>query len=960
MGEPVYLWMIDLFPMKAILTIIMTLSALITSGQQTGKKSGIEPESFKVIKPLKQKYQWFSLGEIKPSGWLKEQMQKDMDGFVGHLGLLVPDLMNDMIYGSDRITREQKSKNLGNSGPVMDPQYLWWNSETQSNWRDGYIRNAILLNDSVHLERARKYIDYLLSTQDSDGYLGIYTPELRYNFPDENGELWAKTTALRGLLAWYEYSGQPGIIEAVKKAVADVIKHYPAGASSPFRSLKPFAGGLTHGLTFTDILDRLYQLSGNQEYLSYALFLYKDFSMNLLAEDAQLGKILDPGYKNKEHGVHTYEHLRPLTMAWLASGNKQLKSALDIYLEKIRQCTTPSGGPVGDEWIGSRHADATETGYEYCSLQELLDGYTNLLQKTGNPGFGDLSERIFFNAAQGARHPEESAIAYCKTDNSFAMTGTKNGEQPGNEIQNRFKYSPAHQDVAVCCAPNAGRIAPYFVRSMWMKDDEGLIASLLGPCVLKTEFKGVKISVAEDTEYPYSNIINYTVEVEEAIDFVLKIRKPVWAEQVILNVSHTVNDGYLLISKRWKGKESFRLTLLSEPQLKADLNREYYFSLGALVFALPLESREIILKNQTVSGFRDLGYEPVSQDKFRIPVSEKSEIRIRKEDNQQNIRNSIKLNTALINEKNGKPEDKVLLPIGATVLRQLTFLNEVQTSTGSIKRFRNFPSAFVTPRNVDVWLPDNYDITRKYSVLYMHDGQMLFDSTINWNNQEWGVDETVGKLLKEQKLKDCIVVGMWNTPERHAEYFPSKPFESMNKDQKDRVNSELQNLGRTAERFIPVSDNYLKFIVTELKPFIDSVFSTLKDRDNTFISGSSMGGLISLYAICEYPAIFGGAACLSTHWPGVFSMENNPCPGAFFNYLKNNLPDPSTHSVYFDYGDQTLDALYPPLQMKADDLMLLRGYSPENWVTRFFPVEDHSERAWKKRFEIPVQFLLGL
>jgi hypothetical protein len=86
-------------------------------------------------------------------------MQKDMDGFVGHLGLLVPDLMNDMIYGSDRITREQKSKNLGNSGPVMDPQYLWWNSETQSNWRDGYIRNAILLNDSVHLERARKYID---------------------------------------------------------------------------------------------------------------------------------------------------------------------------------------------------------------------------------------------------------------------------------------------------------------------------------------------------------------------------------------------------------------------------------------------------------------------------------------------------------------------------------------------------------------------------------------------------------------------------------------------------------------------------------------------------------------------------------------------------------------------------------------------------------------------------------
>ena len=71
------------------------------------------------------------------------------------------------------------------------------------------------------------------------------------------------------------------------------------------------------------------------------------------------------------------------------------------------------------------------------------------------------------------------------------------------------------------------------------------------------------------------------------------------------------------------------------------------------------------------------------------------------------------------------------------------------------------------------------------------------------------------------------------------------------------------------------SDNYLKFLVKELKPFIDSSFSTLKDQQNTFIAGSSMGGLISMYAICEYPLVFGGAACLSTHWPGIFTMINN-------------------------------------------------------------------------------------
>ena len=105
--------------------------------------------------------------------------------------------------------------------------------------------------------------------------------------------------------------------------------HYPAGNSSPFRSSKPFAGGLTHGLVFTDVLDQLFQITGNQDYLSYALFLYRDFSENILAEDAQLSKILDTTHRNKEHGVHTYEHLRPLTVAWIASGNKQLKEALE-------------------------------------------------------------------------------------------------------------------------------------------------------------------------------------------------------------------------------------------------------------------------------------------------------------------------------------------------------------------------------------------------------------------------------------------------------------------------------------------------------------------------------------------------------------------------------------------------------------------------------------------------------
>ncbi len=91
-------------------------------------------------------------------------------------------------------------------------------------------------------------------------------------------------------------------------------------------------------------------------------------------------------------------------------------------------------------------------------------------------------------------------------------------------------------------------------------------------------------------------------------------------------------------------------------------------------------------------------------------------------------------------------------------------------------------------------------------------------------------------------------------------------------------------------------------MVNELKPFIDSNFATLGDQSNTFVAGSSMGGLISLYAVCEYPDVFGGAACLSTHWPGVFNSEHNPIPAAFIRYLESHLPSPVNHKLYFDYG----------------------------------------------------------
>lgn len=279
--------------------------------------------------------------------------------------------------------------------------------------------------------------------------------------------------------------------------------------------------------------------------------------------------------------------------------------------------------------------------------------------------------------------------------------------------------------------------------------------------------------------------------------------------------------------------------------------------------------------------------------------------------------------------------------------------------SGKIMRIENFSSKFVSPRNIDIWLPKGYNNQKKYAVLYMHDGQMLFDSTITWNKQDWQADEVATKLMNLGNTKEFIIVGIWNGgATRHADYFPQKPYESLSSNQKDFVTAELKKLGRTEENFQPISDNYLRFLVKELKPYIDQHFSVWTDPANTFVAGSSMGGLISMYAICEYPEIFGGAACLSTHWIGIFSDTNNPIPEAFLNYMEAHLPSPKTHKIYFDFGTATLDAFYPKHQAKVDELMLKKGFSSNNWKTLKFEGEDHSEKAWAKRLHLPFEFLL--
>ncbi|MBB1283791.1 glycoside hydrolase family 127 protein [Flavisolibacter sp. BT320] len=614
--------------------------------------------------PIREAFQPLPTGAVKPAGWLQVQLRQNLDGFTGHLDSLVPDLiLKDDIYGKNRLTRQLKSKDVGALGEegAWQAQFLWWNSETQSNWRDGYLRTAILLNDKKHLQRARDYVNRILATQDRDGYLGIYDKDLRYSFKNENGELWSKATLLRGLLAWYEHTKERQVLTSIIRAVENVMANYSKDRSQPFFSANPNAGGLTHGLAFTDVLEKLYRITKNKAYLDYLVFLYRDFSSHPLNEDGQFAKLLNSGLPLKGHGVHTYEHLRSVAAAYYASGDKGLQTALQNFLQKIENTTTVSGAPIGDEFIGGRMADAA-TGYEYCSLHELLDSYSSLLAKTGNAVYGDKIETLFFNAAQGARHPTESAICYLKTDNAYVLTGGRNGDS-SDKFQTRYRYSPVHKEAAVCCVPNAGRITPSYVQNAWMVQQDTLVAVLFGPSKLETTIGGQQITIRQDTRYPYENNIRFHIQAAKQKPFFLKIRKPAWASQVKSSETYTVRDGYLLFQFSRSPTHPLTLQFEAQVQVKNDRAGDYYFSYGPLVLAHPITGTQTVTRQYTVAGLQESIYTPDNLTIYRFAEGE-----IKKDESQELV-----FYTQLYNPKTAKNEPVTLVPMGTTILLQVTF-----------------------------------------------------------------------------------------------------------------------------------------------------------------------------------------------------------------------------------------------------------------------------------------------
>ena len=262
------------------------------------------------------------------------------------------------------------------------------------------------------------------------------------------------------------------------------------------------------------------------------------------------------------------------------------------------------------------------------------------------------------------------------------------------------------------------------------------------------------------------------------------------------------------------------------------------------------------------------------------------------------------------------------------------FSSQPRKSTAN-KNVRIIDTAFFIPqlnrtRRVWIYLPPSYSASnKKYPVLYMHDGQNVFDDATSFSG-EWGVDEAIDTL--GLKTRECIVVGIDNGGDKRLnEYCP--------------YDFSLNGIAANNKSNVGEGGKYVDFLVKTLKPFIDKKYRTLKDSKNTFTAGSSMGGLISMYAVLKYPNVFGGAGVFSpAFWVGQKIFDDIKAKGKKVNA-----------KIYFYAGDEEGETMVP---------MTLRAFNEMHKVSKSKMCEviraggKHNEPRWRIEFPLFYEWMM--
>lgn len=491
--------------------------------------------------------------QIQPQGWLQRQLEIQADGLSGHLDKIWPSIRDSSWIG----------------GPVED-----W--ERVPYWLDGYIPLAFLLGRDDMKATAKKYIDGILAQQRQNGWFCPCPPEGRAKY-----DIWPAFLLCKVLVLYHQCTQD----ERMEQAVYDILRQVDEHVGRYL--LNNWAASRWYECLYAiwwlyrrrpepwlPQLARLLEAAG----LDYRVI----YGADPIAPPAR-----PRFWTQAHHVVSTAMALKSRALMSPLTGEDPGAFARAMYAAVMRDNSMPTGHFTGDECLGG---DAANRGTECCGVVEAMFSYETLLALTGDAYWGDLLERLAFNALPATLSPDMWTHQYVQLTNQVQCTVQQDDEVPFNSNRgaaHTFGLEPNYG----CCTANFNQGWPKLACAAVMATKTGLAVAT--PLPLAAEFapEGVPVRVEILSEYPFRDAFTIRVTAARAVSFPLDIRIPGFAAGATVDGRPAPCGAFYRLARRWEGETEVRVDYTFEPELTPRPSGMYVLNRGPLLFSVPIGER---------------------------------------------------------------------------------------------------------------------------------------------------------------------------------------------------------------------------------------------------------------------------------------------------------------------------------------------------------------------------------
>jgi hypothetical protein len=566
----------------------LALASLTSAGTKDPSPSVIKNKA-----PLAQNaFYMLPLGAVRPSGWLKRQMQIQANGLSGHLDETWADVGSNSGW-------------LGGTGESWErgPYFL-----------DGLVPLAYLLDDARLKAKAQKFLEWTLTHQATNGMIG----------PSGNNDWWPRMIMLKALAQYQEATGDPRVIPVLSRYFAYQLSALPA---RPLRDWGKFRWQDNALIAIW-----LYNRTGDPKLLQLVRLLhtqghdwqaqFSDFKFTQPVTPAMIKLVEGHGLGDlglSTHGVNNGQALKAAPIWSLLSnteldraGFQQMLAALDRYHG------LPNGMFSCDEHLAGRNPSQ---GSELCTVVETLFSLEQSLAILGQATIGDRIETITFNALPGTFSDDMWAHQYDQEPNQVEVSLHRKPWTTNGPESNLYGLEPNFG----CCTANFHQGWPKFAASLWMlSNDDGLVAALYSPCEVRTMVRNTEVHILEETEYPFRGNVRIKIEPAIALSFPLRLRIPAGASVPVILVNGLEVDaahdaGFAKIERTWKAGDVVELRLPMSPRVVKGYNDSASIVSGPLVFSFPIGESWVKLRDRGMTA--DWQVFPSSQWNYALAVS---------------------------------------------------------------------------------------------------------------------------------------------------------------------------------------------------------------------------------------------------------------------------------------------------------------------------------------------------